>query len=200
MSRDRQGSSSSTCSNGGMSNGHQQRLAQTEKLVGMGLSLRPLQQLAQSRVSGNALAGRDLQLLVVVDSSSYTAPHQCIARAVPCCVVLCLCPCSGSENTAKYVERGGYWHHLAVTWSVDDDGLTKIYWDGLLMAEAVSKKTQPLEPGGAFMLGAEQVCRECVHGGDSAAQQHYACRGTGGRVVIQPACQTYQALDRLVLV
>jgi hypothetical protein len=65
--------------------------------------------------------------------------------------------CSGSDNTAKYVERGGYWHHLAVTWSVDNDGLTKIYWDGLLMAEAVTRKTKPLEPGGAFMLGAEQV-------------------------------------------
>lgn len=64
---------------------------------------------------------------------------------------------SGTDQTAKYVERGGQWHHLAVTWSVDDDGLTKIYWDGLLMAEAVTKKTQPLEPGGAFMLGAEQV-------------------------------------------
>lgn len=66
-------------------------------------------------------------------------------------------PCSGSESTAKYVERGGSWHHLAVTWSVEFDGLTKIYWDGLLMAEAVSQKTKPLEPGGAFMLGAEQV-------------------------------------------
>lgn len=67
---------------------------------------------------------------------------------------------SGSDSTAKYVERGGYWHHLAVTWSVDNDGLTKIYWDGLLMAEAVTRKTKPLEPGGAFMLGAEQV-RQC---------------------------------------
>jgi hypothetical protein len=36
--------------------------------------------------------------------------------------------------------------------------MTKIYWDGLLMAEAVTHKTKPLEPGGAFMLGAEQVC------------------------------------------
>lgn len=35
-------------------------------------------------------------------------------------------------QTAKYVERDGTWHHLAVTWSVDHAGLTKIYWDGLL--------------------------------------------------------------------
>lgn len=90
-------------------------------------------------------------------------------RPMPCCAVLCyvmlccaacralLCLCSGSETTAKYVERSSRWHHLAVTWSTEHDGLTRIYWDGLLMAEAVSKQIKPLEPGGAFMLGAEQV-------------------------------------------
>lgn len=61
------------------------------------------------------------------------------------------------DTTAKYVERDGQWHHLAVSWSTADEGLTKIYWDGLLVASAYSHKTQPLEPGGAFMLGAEQV-------------------------------------------
>jgi hypothetical protein len=61
------------------------------------------------------------------------------------------------DTTAKYVERDGQWHHLAVTWSTADEGLTKIYWDGLLVASAFSHKTKPLEPGGAFMLGAEQV-------------------------------------------
>jgi hypothetical protein len=61
------------------------------------------------------------------------------------------------DTTAKYVERDGQWHHLAVTWSTADEGLTKIYWDGLLVASAYSHKTKPLEPGGAFMLGAEQV-------------------------------------------
>lgn len=65
---------------------------------------------------------------------------------------------SKSESTAKYVERDGRWHHLAVTWSVEDEGLTKVYWDGLLVASAYSHKTKPLEPGGAFMLGAEQDC------------------------------------------
>lgn len=64
---------------------------------------------------------------------------------------------SRSESTAKYVERDGQWHHLAVSWSVEDEGLTKIYWDGLLVASAYTHKTKPLEPGGAFMLGAEQV-------------------------------------------
>ncbi|WIA11894.1 hypothetical protein OEZ85_011978 [Tetradesmus obliquus] len=62
------------------------------------------------------------------------------------------------DTTAKYVERDGQWHHLAVSWSTADEGLTKIYWDGLLVASAYSHKTQPLEPGGAFMLGAEQDC------------------------------------------
>jgi hypothetical protein len=64
---------------------------------------------------------------------------------------------SGSDATSSYVERDGAWHHLAVTWSVEDKGLTKVYWDGLLMAMSYSGKTAPLEPGGAFMLGGEQV-------------------------------------------
>jgi len=68
---------------------------------------------------------------------------------------------SKSDSTAKYVERDGQWHHLAVTWSVEEAGLTKIYWDGLLVASSYSQKTQPLEPGGAFMLGAEQVGSSC---------------------------------------
>lgn len=36
--------------------------------------------------------------------------------------------------TANYVERTPTWHHLAVTWT-KEDGLTKIYKDGLIMAE-----------------------------------------------------------------
>lgn len=39
---------------------------------------------------------------------------------------------SGSDDTVRYVERDGQWHHLAVTWSTADEGLTKIHWDGLL--------------------------------------------------------------------
>eukprot|EP00879_Flechtneria_rotunda_P000467 GHRR01000568.1.p1 GENE.GHRR01000568.1~~GHRR01000568.1.p1 ORF type:complete len:1094 (+),score=373.48 GHRR01000568.1:402-3284(+) len=65
---------------------------------------------------------------------------------------------SRSEATANYVERDASWHHLAVTWSVEDAGLTKVYWDGLLVASAYTHKTNPLEPGGAFVLGAEQDC------------------------------------------
>ncbi len=53
---------------------------------------------------------------------------------MPC--MLCsqlVTPCAAwLLQTAKYVERDGRWHHLAVTWSVDNAGLTKIYWDGLL--------------------------------------------------------------------
>ena len=35
---------------------------------------------------------------------------------------------------------------------------SQIYWDGLLAASALTKKTTPLQPGGALMLGAEQDC------------------------------------------
>mgnify|MGYP001810499069 CR=1 FL=1 len=34
----------------------------------------------------------------------------------------------------------------------------QIYWDGLLMASAITGKTKPLQQGGALMLGAEQDC------------------------------------------
>ena len=37
--------------------------------------------------------------------------------------------------TANYVERTPVWHHMAVTWTKENDGLTKIFKDGLLMAE-----------------------------------------------------------------
>ena len=35
----------------------------------------------------------------------------------------------------------------------------QIYWDGLLVASALTHKTRPIQPGGALMLGAEQVRR-----------------------------------------
>ncbi|KAL6765981.1 concanavalin A-like lectin/glucanase domain-containing protein [Haematococcus lacustris] len=63
-----------------------------------------------------------------------------------------------SDRTAKLVDRNGGWHHLAVTWTAADKGLTNIYMDGLLMASAVTHKTAPLEPGGSFMIGGEQDC------------------------------------------
>ena len=36
--------------------------------------------------------------------------------------------------TANFVERTPKWHHMAVTWS-KEEGITKIYKDGLLMSE-----------------------------------------------------------------
>lgn len=35
-------------------------------------------------------------------------------------------------QTVNYVERDGTWHHLAVTWSAANHGLTQIYYDGML--------------------------------------------------------------------
>ncbi len=34
------------------------------------------------------------------------------------------------SETARVVERDGRWHHLAVTWTAANDGLTQIYLDG----------------------------------------------------------------------
>jgi hypothetical protein len=79
---------------------------------------------------------------------------------------------SNLDTTVSYVERDGSWHHLAVTWSVEDKGLTKIYWDGLLVAMAYTDKTKPLEAGGAFMLGGEQVRSSTGFSGGSYISIH----------------------------
>lgn len=62
------------------------------------------------------------------------------------------------SNTANFVENDGAWHHIAVTWTAASDGLTKIYKDGLKMAEAHTGQTQPLQANGALVLGGEQDC------------------------------------------
>jgi hypothetical protein len=36
---------------------------------------------------------------------------------------------------ANFVSRENTWHHLAVTWNAAKNGTTKVYQDGLLMAE-----------------------------------------------------------------
>jgi hypothetical protein len=77
---------------------------------------------------------------------------------------------SGRPETASFVERDGRWHHLAVTWSADANGLTEVFFDGLRVASAVTGRTKPLEPGGAFMLGGEQ---DCFGGCTDATQGFY---------------------------
>ncbi|BDA49076.1 probable Sushi, von Willebrand factor type A, EGF and pentraxin pentraxin domain-containing protein at C-terminar half [Coccomyxa sp. Obi] len=72
-------------------------------------------------------------------------------------------------HTANFIDRRGDWHHLAVTWSKAGNGRTRIYKDGLLMAETASGKTNPLQSGGAFMLGGEQDC----YGGCTDASQAF---------------------------
>ncbi|KAK9918751.1 hypothetical protein WJX75_006574 [Coccomyxa subellipsoidea] len=73
-------------------------------------------------------------------------------------------------HTASYIDRTGGWHHLAVTWTKAGNGRTRIYKDGLLMAETASGKTTPLQSGGAFMLGGEQ---DCYGGCTDAGQAFY---------------------------
>jgi len=79
--------------------------------------------------------------------------------------------CASAYNhgiTANYVERTPKWHHIAVTWT-KEHGVTKVYKDGLLMAEAKTEKNSPLESDGAFMLGNEQDC----YGGCTDSTQAY---------------------------
>ena len=56
------------------------------------------------------------------------------------------------------MDREGKWHHLAVTWSANNDGETLVYIDGSVVGRAVTGRTNEIEGGGAFMLGGEQDC------------------------------------------
>ncbi|DBA68967.1 TPA: hypothetical protein ACH3X2_013140 [Trebouxia sp. C0005] len=64
----------------------------------------------------------------------------------------------GNKPAANLLERDGSWHHVAVTWTAAHNGTTKIYKDGLLMAEVKTDATEPLQSGGALMLGGDQDC------------------------------------------
>ena len=41
----------------------------------------------------------------------------------------------GNQPAANILDRDGAWHHVAVTWTAANNGLTKVYKDGLLRAE-----------------------------------------------------------------
>lgn len=49
--------------------------------------------------------------------------------------VSCYAKFNHSDALPNFVERDGRWHHVAVTWTAAENGLTKIYWDGLLKAQ-----------------------------------------------------------------
>jgi len=72
--------------------------------------------------------------------------------------VSCYAAFNHSKSIPNIVSRDGRWHHVAVTWTAADSGLTRIYVDGLLRVQAATGKTAQLRPGGALMLGAEQDC------------------------------------------
>lgn len=69
----------------------------------------------------------------------------------------------------------------------------QIYWDGLLMATAVTRKTSPLQPGGALMLGAEQDC----YGGctDRREGRHSPARKACTRSVCQAVAAVLAGLS-----
>lgn len=72
--------------------------------------------------------------------------------------VSCYAAFNHSAALPSLVSDGTRWHHLAVTWTAANSGLTRIFVDGLLRVETPTGKTAPLRPGGALMLGAEQDC------------------------------------------
>jgi cysteine-rich repeat protein len=63
-----------------------------------------------------------------------------------------------SSFLPNVVTRDGSWHHVAVTWTAANNGLTEIFVDGLRIISTKTRKTAPLKKGGALMLGAEQDC------------------------------------------
>ena len=75
--------------------------------------------------------------------------------------VSCYAAFNHSRALPSIVSRDGHWRHIAATWTAANNGLTRIYVDGLLRAETPTGKTTPLLPGGALMLGAEQVRSLC---------------------------------------
>lgn len=75
------------------------------------------------------------------------------------------------ENVTVYVKGGanlqsgvsitdGKWHHVAVTRSTtaSPSGITRIYIDGVRVAEAVLSPAAPLASGGTVVLGHDQDC------------------------------------------
>lgn len=49
------------------------------------------------------------------------------------------------SHTANFIERDGAWHHMAVTWTKAGNGRTRIYKDGLLMAEVGAGPQVPVK-------------------------------------------------------
>ena len=68
------------------------------------------------------------------------------------------------------VSRTNRWNHIAVTWDAAKNGTVSIYKDGLRMITAPTARTEPLEQGGTFILGAEQ---DCFGGCTEASQSFY---------------------------
>lgn len=72
------------------------------------------------------------------------------------------------NNRANFVDRKGTWHHVAITWNAATNGTTRIYFDGLLISDVQTARTDPLPDGGAFLIGGEQDCfGGCTESGQS---------------------------------
>lgn len=96
----------------------------------------------------NVLACHDFEFIDIIPDLYHMSCHSHYNKTLT----------DAAPRTATFLSRSGAWHHLAVTWSAKDNGLMQIYQDGLLVAKAVTGKTDPLVPDGALMLGGEQDC------------------------------------------
>ncbi len=188
-------------------------------------------------------------------NESGDAVHICATTAVQDPLKQSCAAAFNHSETARVVERDGRWHHLAVTWTAANDGLTQIFLDGvsshsafllgyshakstlhmqslhwhmcaqqhdvmmsaevrqllrlpehqrrskmlppvrakrragLLVSSAATGKTEPLQPGGALMLGNEQDC----YGGCTDIGQAY-------NGLIDEVCVRAAVLDRSVCI
>ena len=69
------------------------------------------------------------------------------------------------STTVSYVERHGAWHHIAVTWTSAGGGRTRLYQDGLLMAEVRAPLTRWPDRESAVIFLVRRCCMAdvCQH-------------------------------------
>lgn len=61
----------------------------------------------------------------------------------------------GNQPAANILEHDGSWHHVAITWTAAHHGTTKVYKDGLLMAEV-----KPLSACATLNNAPVEYCRQ----------------------------------------
>lgn len=93
---------------------------------------------------------------------------------------------SSQAVTLPITMTDGKWHHVCITWTTRD-GVWEAYQDGVKKGSGQNLSAwRPIEPGGAFILGQEQVCRTAVDAGASAATRMSLLRRFKLRLLFSP--------------